>query len=271
MRTFLQLMRADLRREITRRWFVVVLGAGVVGAVLAGAAAATQDGRARTDDFHAASASVLLLGGLVVALGLGITSFWRDIQSGHLGLVAAAGAPRAVVAVARVLSRVRLLGVALALWTAVLLAMGALIGRGFDGPLLVHALSQFETLALTLLAAAAASTVLGPWVAAIIGLMAHITTQATVNLGAAADAGRLGSANRLMRVSYNILPHSIVSPLSADMQNRNVGGPAVPQFEINNVPVPIQASSVGSVLWTLAWCGFLVWLCFVGLRRRNLN
>ena len=118
---------------------------------------------------------------------------------------------------------------------------------------------------------AAASTVLGPAVAATIGLMVHITAQATVNLDAAADLGRLGVANRLAHVAFNILPRSITSPMIAEMQNRDAGGPAAPQFEINSVPVPIQASSTGSVLWSLAWCGLLVWLCFVGLRRRTLN
>ena len=68
-----------------------------------------------------------------------------------------------------------------------------------------------------------------------------------------------------------MLPHAIVSPMIAEMQNNDVGGPAAPQFEIDNVPVPTFASSLGSVLWTCAWCLFLVWMCFIGLRRRNLS
>ncbi len=271
MSTFLLLLRRDALRESRRRWLLGAVVAGVVASVIVVIAGTGTIAADQVDGFRSGGASVLLLGGLVVALGLGATAFWRDIQSGSLGLAAAAGAPRAVIATSRVVSRLVLLGVCLALWTLVLVTGQAIAGHGMDASFIVHALAQFETLAVTLLTTAAASTVLGPWVAAIIGLMVHITAQATVNLSAAADLARLGTANRLAHVAYNILPHSIVSPMIAQMQNRDAGGPAAPQFEINNVPVPIHASSVGSVVWTLAWCAFIGWLSFVGLRRRNLN
>lgn len=269
MSAFVLLVRVDMMREVRRRWFIGVLVAGFVASVMVaiGATMASQN----DDAFRAGGASVLLLGGLVAALGLGATAFWRDIQSGALGLVAATGAPRGAIASSRAVSRLVLLAGTIAVWT-VTLVVGALVsGLGLDGPFVVHALAQFLTLALTLLATAAASTVLGPWVAAIIGLMMHITAQATVNLAAAADVGRLGNANRLAQVAYNMLPHTIVSPMIAEMQNRDAGGPAAPQFEINSVPVPIHPSTIGSVVWTIAWCAFLLWLCFVGIRQRNLN
>ena len=269
MSAFWLLARVDIQREVRRRWFLGVVVAGIVASVMVVIGATTASNI--DDTFRSGGASVLLLGGLVVALGLGATAFWRDIQSGSLGLAAAAGAPRGVLSSSRVVSRLAMLAGVLAVWTFTLVVGGLVSGLGLHGPFITHALAEYVTLALTLLATAAASTVLGPWVAAIIGLMMHITAQATVNLSAAADVGRLGSANRLAHVAYNMLPHTIVSPMIAEMQNRDAGGPAAPQFEINNVPVPIHPSTMGSVLWTIAWCAFLAWLCFVGIRRRNLN
>lgn len=260
-----------MRREVRRRWYLGLIGAGVVGALIVVAAAAGASAADRPDTLRAGGASVILLGGLVTAIGLGARAYWGDIQNGALGAAAAAGAPRATIATSRALSRVSLLGVALVVWTAVLVVGGAIVGHGVDGTFIVHGLAQYETLTFTALAAGATSTVLGPWVAGTVGLMTHITAQATVNLAAAADAGQLGTASRLAHVAYNVLPHAIVSPMVSRLQNRDAGGPAAPQFQINNIPIPSHPSSLGSVLWTLAWCGIAVWLCFVGLRRRNLN
>lgn len=270
MTGWLALMTSDLRRESRRRWFLAVLGAGLAASVFVVIAAATVPGDG-VDDLRADGAATLLLAGVVLALGLGSTAFWRDIQSGSLGLVAAAGAPRAAIATSRVVSRALLLAIGLAVWTITVAAGAAIIGQGFDGDFVVHGLAQFETLALTLVATAAVSTVLGPWVAAIVGLMVHISAQATVNLAAAADLGRLGSANRLAHIAENMLPHSILSPMIAEMQNRDAGGPAAPQFKVDELPIPIHHSTWGSVVWTALWCGFIAWLCFVGVRRRNLN
>lgn len=269
MSAFWLLVRADVLREVRRRWFIGVVVAGFVASLIVVISAKTAS--EIDDTFRSGGASVLLLGGLVAALGLGSTAFWRDIQSGSLGLATATGTARGVVASSRAVSRLLMLAGVLAVWTITLVGGAVVAGLGLYGPFVTHALAEYVTLAITLLATAAASTVLGPWVAAIIGLMMHITAQATVNLSAAADVGRLGSANRLAHVAYNMLPHTIVSPMIAEMQNRDAGGPAAPQFEINSVPVPIHASTIGSVFWTIAWCGFLAWLCFVGIRRRNLN
>lgn len=271
MSAFVTLLVGDLRATATRRWYGLITLAGVLAAIVATVAAAGGSAAAEADAMRSHAASVLLLAGLVLALTLGATAFWGVIHSGHLGLQAAAGAPRAAIATARTTSRVLLLALAMTVWTVVLLVGGATIGRGLDGPLVVHALAVFLTLCITLLATAATSTVLGPAVAATVGLMVNITAQATVNLAAAADLGRLGTANRLAQVSYNVLPHAISSPMIAEMQNRDAAGPAAPRFEINELPVPIPASSLGSVLWTVAWCAVLAWVCFVGIRRRNLS
>ncbi len=271
MNAFLTLFRADVPGVVGRRWYWGTLAAGALAAIVVVLTAAGGAGQDQLDGFQAGGAAVVLLAGLVVALGLGATAFWGDIQSGSLGVSAAAGASRATLAVARVASRVVLLGAALFVWTLLLVVGGAIVGVGFDGAMVVHGLAQYETLGLTMLATCAASTVLGPWSAGIVGLMVNISAQAAVNLSAAADAGRLGTANRVVQVVHNMLPHSIVSPMAASLQNRAKGGPAAPQFEINSIPVAISPSGVGSVLWTLAWCLFFVWLCFVGLRRRNLN
>lgn len=271
MNAFVTLLRGDLRATLRRSWYPALVAAGLVGVAIATVAAAGDSGAARVDTLRSGGASVLLLGGLVLALTLGATAFWGAIQSGHLGVQVAAGAPRAALALARATARLLLLAAAVIVWTIALLVAAATLGHGFDGDLLLHGGAVFETLAFTLLATAAASTVLGPAVAAVLGLMAHITAQATVNLAAAADVGRLGVANRLAHVAYNILPRSVTSPMIAEMQNRGAGGPAAPQFEINELPVPIGGAGLGTVLWTLAWCGIMLWLCFVGLRRRNLS
>ncbi len=271
MNAFLVLLRSDVRATLRRTWYPAIVGAGVVGVALVAVGAIGDHGSARVDALRSGGASVLLLGGLVLALTLGATAFWGAIQGGHLGLQVGAGAPRAAIALARASARLLVLAAAVLVWTAALMVATVALGHGFDGDLAIHGATVFETLAFTLLASAAASTVLGPAVAAVVGLMAHITAQATVNLAAAADVGQLGVANRLAHVAYNVLPRAVTSPMIAEMQNRGAGGPAAPQFKINELPVPVGAAGIGTVLWTLAWCGIVLWLCFVGLRRRNLN
>jgi hypothetical protein len=100
--------------------------------------------------------------------------------------------------------------------------------------------------------------------------MVHVTAQAVVNLEAAADQGRLGAWSRLANVAYNVLPRSVLSPMIVELQNRGQGGPAAPQFEINQIVVPLFAASLATVLWTIFWCALLTFLCVSGMRRRTL-
>jgi hypothetical protein len=97
-----------------------------------------------------------------------------------------------------------------------------------------------------------------------------ISAQAAVNLKAAADQDLIGTAGGLVNALYYVVPRAIVSPMIADLQARDVGGPAAPSLEINDNPVLVPASGWGSVLWTLAWCALLAIACVGGLRRRPL-
>jgi hypothetical protein len=254
-----------------RAWYLGVVAAGVLAAVLVAAVAAGHDGRVRDDSFRSGSASLLLVGGLTLALTLGATAISRGAESGHLGLLVGSGAARAEVALGRVIARLAALAVGIAVWLVALEIAGAAIGRGGDGPLAVHAAATGATDAIVLLAAAATSTVLGPAVAAIVGLMVHVTAQAVVNLQAAADQGRLGAWSRLANVTYNLLPRAVLSPMIVELQNRGQGGPAAPQFEINQLVIPLSAAGIGTVLWTIFWCALLAFLCVNGMRRRTLS
>lgn len=264
-------MRADLASVARRWWFGAILALGVAGAVAATLIGLAEHGQDRTDTFRAAMASVFLLGGLALGLTLGATAFWTSIRSRNLGLLSASGASRMSIALGRLASRVAALAVGFALWTLAGMLGSLALGRGIDGPLALHALATFATLTFTTLAAAATSTVLGPAVSALVGLSAHILAQAVVNLEAAADVGRMGNATTLVHIAYNILPRALPSPMIVEMQNRGVGGPAAPQFEINNLAVPLQSAGIGSVLLTLAWCGVMVWLCRLGTRHRTFD
>ena len=239
-------------------------------AVLVAIVAAGHDGRVRDDSFRSGSASLLLIGGLTLALALGATAISRGAESGHLGLLVGSGAARAEAALGRVIARLAALALAVAVWLVALEVAGTAIGRGADGPLAVHVAAAGATNAIVLLAAAATSTVLGPTVAAIVGLMTHVTAQAVVNLQAAAAQGRLGAWSRLANVAYNLLPRAVLSPMIVELQNRGQGGPAAPQFEINKILIPLSAAGLGTVLWTVFWCALLAFLCVNGMRRRTL-
>lgn len=256
---------------VRRSWYLGVLAAGVLGAALVAIVAAGHDGTIRGDSFRSGSASLLLVGGLTLALALGATAISRGADSGHLGLLVGSGAARSEVAIGRVGARLAALALAVAVWLGALEVASTAISRGADGPLAVHAAATGATHAIVLVAAAATSTVLGPTVAAIVGLMVHVTAQAVVNLEAAADQGRLGAWSRFANVAYNLLPRAVLSPMIVDLQNRGQGGPAAPRFEINQVVVPLSAAGVGTALWTIFWCALLAFLCVNGMRRRTLS
>lgn len=271
MSDLLLITRSDLAVVLRRWWYTGILAIGVAGMLVAVVSSWGDDGRAQADAFRSDAASVYLLAGIAIALTLGATAFWTSIQSGHLGVLAAAGARRRDIALGRVLSRVIALLVAMATWTVAAQIVSLVLGRGLDGPLTVHALAMTVTLLFTLLASAAVSTVLGPMVAGFVGLSAYILIQAVVNLEAAADLDRLKSATQGVHVAYNILPRAVLSPMIVDMHNRGQGGPAAPHFEINDLAVPLFAASWTTVAWTLIWCAVMVWLCMLGTRRRTFN
>ena len=262
--------RFELISIFRRRWYLGVVAAGVPSTIVVALVAAGHSASVRDDSFRSGSASLLLVGGLTLALALGATTISRGGESGHLGLLVASGAARSEVTLARVIARLVALAVGCAVWLAALQIASAAIGRGADGPLAVHVAAAGATHAMVLLAAAATSTVLGPAVAAIVGLIVHVTAQAVVNLEAAADLGRLGAWSRLAHVAYNVLPRAVLSPMIVELQNRGEGGPAAPRFEINQILVPLPAAGIGTVLWTVFWCALLALLCVNGMRRRTL-
>ncbi|HEX2508014.1 MAG TPA: hypothetical protein VHK23_06805 [Miltoncostaeaceae bacterium] len=247
-----------------------MFGAGLLAAAAVAAAAAAESGLDREDQFRSGAASLLLLGGLVAAVPLGAGALNRDAAGGHLGLLVGSGASRREVAAAVLLARVAALIAIVAAW-AVALQIGSLaLGLGLDGPLAVHSLAVFVSLLLTMLAAGAASSVVGPVPAGAFAVAVFISAQAAVNLKAAADQDLIGTAGGLVNALYYVVPRAIVSPMIADLQARDVGGPAAPSLEINDNPVLVPASGWGSVLWTLAWCALLAIACVGGLRRRPL-
>lgn len=261
----------ELAGLVRRRWYLITVGLGIAAVGIAAPLAAGEtDLAARADAYRASAGSLLLVGGLVLAVTLGATTIARGGDSGHLGLLVASGARRAAVASARMLARVGALAAAFAVWCLALQGGSALIGRGVDGPLAVHVAAAAETHTLVLLAAAATSTLLGPMVSAVVGLSVYISAQAVVNVETAADLGRLGAWSRVAHVAYNLLPRAVLSPMIVDMQNRGEGGPSAPRFEINEVVIPLPAAGIGTVLWTLFWCLLVGGLCIAGMRRRTL-
>ena len=255
---------------LRRRWVWAVVALGIVVIAIAAVTVSGESPASQSDDFRATAASLLLVGGLTLALCLGATTIFTGGITGGLGALVGAGARRSEVTLARVGARLATLVMALATWCAALQVASLALGRGWDGPLAVHVAAAGETHAAVMLAAAAVSTVLGPAVSAIVGLTVHVTAQAAVNLEAAADLGRLGSSNQLAHVAYNLLPRSVSSPMIVELQNRGAGGPAAPQFEINSLPIPLPAAGIGTVLWTLFWCLIFGMLCVRGMRNRTL-
>lgn len=249
----------------------VALAAGVALALVAAAVAATHEGLAREDSLRRGAASLLLLGGLALAIALGGGALNRDAESGHLGLLVGNGATRPQVVAAAVGARLAALAAGIALWGLALQAGSLALGMGLDGPLAVHTLAVAEGLALTMLAAAAASSVVGPVAAGAFGAVVYVVAQAAVNLKAAADQGLIGTADAGVELLYYLGPRAITSPMISALQARDAAGPAAPQVEINDNVVLVPAAGWPTVAWTLAWCVLLALLCATGLRRRPLS
>jgi hypothetical protein len=270
MTRLMHLTGYELSGLLRRRWIWGVLAGGLVAIAIVALVAGVTVSQAQSDDYRSGAASLLLIGGLTLALCLGATTIFTGGITGGLGVLVGSGARRGELTMARVGARLAVLAIVLAIWCAALQSGSLAIGRGWDGPLAVHVAASGEMHAAVLLATAAVSTVLGPFVAGFVGLLVHITAQAVTNLEAAADLGRLGSSNRLAHVAYNLLPRSVPSPMIVALQNRGAGGPAAPQFEINSVPIPLRPAGLGTVLWMLFWCALFTALCVRGMRRRTL-
>lgn len=262
--------RADLRSLRRRGWLVMAAGGGVVASVLIAVIAAFGAEAARTDRFRTGASSLLLLGGLVVAVGVGATALNRDADNGFFGLVHIAGIRREAIGLSRVMSRVGALLVVVALWAISLQAASVAIGRGLDGPLAVHTLAMAENLSLVTLVAIAGSTVLGATTAGVIAVGVNLAAQAFANLRAAAEQGLVATVWRnVVSGAYLALPRIVDSPLIADLRNRGEGGPIARRFEINGAFATVQASGIVTVLWTLLWCGAFAALAVNGTRGRS--
>jgi hypothetical protein len=261
----------ELRRLARRRWVQAAVAAGVAAAVAVPLTAIGDEGLAREDALRRGAASLLLLGGLALAVALGSGALNRDAERGHFGMLLGAGASRGRLVAISLTGRLVVLAAAITAWTVIVQIGSAALGLGLDGPLAVHALAVAEGLALALLASAAASAVVAPAPSGLFGLGVYVLAQAAVNLKAAADQGLIGTADTLVRTLYAIGPRAVTSPMIADLQARDVAGPAAPRVEINQNTVVVPAAEWDTVVWTLVWCALLAFLCVAGLRRRPVS
>ncbi len=268
---FFALAPYELRRVLRRPWVQVAAAAGIAVAVAAIIVAATHEDLAREDSLRRSAASLLLLGGLAVAVCLGSAALNRDAHGGHLGMLLGNGASRPQLVGGSLGARLLVLLLVVAAWTAVMQIGSVALGMGLDGPLAVHALAVAEGLALAMIACAAASAVVAPVAAGIFGLSVYVIAQASVNLKAAADQDLIGTADTAVTALYRIGPRAVTSPMIADLQLRDVAGPAAPRIEINDNTVFVPAAGWDTVLWTLLWCVLIALLCIAGMRRRPVN
>ena len=81
--------------------------------------------------------------------------------------------------------------------------------------------------------------------AGIFGGAIYVLAQAAVNLKAAADQGLIGTADLGVRTLYYVAPRTVTSPMIADLQLRDVAGPAAPRVEINDNTVIVPRGGVG--------------------------
>ena len=261
----------DLRILSRVRWVRAALLAGMVIAGLIAANAGGETGIDRLDALRSGAASLLLLGGLAVAVCLGGGAFAHDASRGYLGLLVGSGATPSTVGAGRVGARVIMLAVILAAWTAALQAGSAAIGEGADGPLLVHAASVLGNLVLVLCASTAMASVIGPIAAGVFGVMVYVSAQATVNLKAALDSGAVNRDSSIfVEPFYAVFPRALVSPMINEMQLRDVAGPADPRVDVSGLEVVVPTSTWASVVWTVLWAGIFFALAAYGVRRRQL-
>ena len=261
----------DLRVLARRLWIQLTTLIGLVIIAIVALIADGDSGQAQIDALQSNCASLLLIGGLTVALGLGGGAFSRDASSGYLGLLVGSGATPSRVGAARITARLGALVALFAIWGVGMQLASLGIGRGLDGPLAVHTLAALENAGLVLCASAALASVIGPIAAGVFGVMVFISAQAVVNLKADLDQGAIQRASRsLIDPVYSVLPRAIVSPMIASLQHRSDAGPAAPTIDINGLTVFVPASRPLDVMWTLMWILIFAGLATYGVRRRQL-
>ncbi len=265
------MMGTDLRVLAHRLWIQLTTLAGLVVIAIVALIAAGHSGQAQIDGLESNSASLLLIGGLAVAIGLGAGAFSRDASSGYLGLLVGSGATASRVGAIRITARIVALIAIFALWGAGMQLASVGVGRGLDGALAVHTLATLENAGLVLCASAALASVIGPIAAGVFGIMVFISAQAIVNLKADLDQGAIArSSQSFIDPVYSLLPRAIVSPMIASLQHRSDAGPAAPTIDINGLTVFVPASRLIDVVWTLLWTLIFASIATYGVRRRQL-
>jgi hypothetical protein len=262
---------ADGRAFARARWLHLVLAAGVALAAVIALVAAGDTGLERQDTLRSGAASLLLLGGIAVALYLGGTAFARDARSGYLGLMVGSGATPSQVGAGRLLVRAATLVVVLVVWGLALQGGSLALGEGLDAPLALHTLGNLVNTGLILCATAAMASVIGPVAAGAFGAIVFVSAQAAVNLKAALDQGAVDQdSSSVVEPVYAVFPRAIVSPMIRDLQERDAGGPAAPRLDVNGVDVLVPSSPPLNWVWTLLWVSALAAVAVVGVRRRQL-
>lgn len=260
----------QLRRLARARWIALLAVAGIAGAALVALDAARESADARVDALHQGSTTLILLGGLAMAACLGAGALNRDSDSGHFGMLVGAGVPRPGLVAGALTARLILLVLLLAVWAGALQAVAVALGTGADVDLVVHILVTATGLTMVLAATAAASSVVGRVAATVFGLAVYAGAQAMMNLSAAAEQNLIGTAGAGVRAAHAVVPHTPTSPLVADLQERGVGGPAIPAVEINGNEVLLEASGARSIAWTVTWVVLFALLAYAGMRRRPI-
>jgi hypothetical protein len=261
----------DLRILARRLWIQVAVVAGIAWVAIAALVAAGHSGPTRIDTLESNSASLLLIGGLIVAVGLGGGAFSRDASSGYLGLLVGSGATPSQVGGLRIATRLVALVIVLGIWGVAMQLASAALGHGMHGPLMVHTGAWALNCALVLCASAALASVIGPVAAGVFGLMVFVAAQAVVNLKADLDQGAISRGSQTFVDSvHSVLPRAIVSPMIESLQRHGRAGPAAPDININGLTVVVPASRPIDVFWTALWIAIFAGLATYGVRRRQL-
>jgi hypothetical protein len=267
----LELLRVELKVLARRRWVDGAALAGVVWIAIATVVAAGESGHARLDTLEVNAASLMLIGGLAVALCLGGGAFSRDASSGYLGLLVAAGATPSRIGFVRLAARVLVMIAVFVIWGVAMQIAAVAIGHGVDGSLAVHVTTWFLNGALVLCASAALASVIGPFAAGVFGFIVFFWAVSVVNIKADLDQGAISrSSGSFVNSVYGISPRAIVSPMLESLQRRGAAGPAAPDININGLTVTVPASRPIDVVWTLAWTLIFASLAVYGVRRRQL-
>ena len=261
---------ADFRALVRRRWMLSAIIVGVVIIALVALSADTSVGTSKLDDLRRGGASLLLLGGLAVALVFGGSAFERDRTSGHLGMLAAGGAAPAEIGLGRALSRLIALIAVMASWMAAIAVAASALGYGVDARFLVHGAATILNMSLVLGGTVMMASLIGAWAAGGFGLIVYISAQAIVNIQSATDQGVISSYGGVVRGVSAILPNAVVAPVITEMQLRDVAGPAAPRLEIDGKVIAVTPSNTYEVLLAIAWVGIFLLAAAGGLRRRQL-